>query len=352
MKVAVIILNWNQPEFTIDCVKSVLRQSYKDFQIVVVDNASTDDSVKRFESSFGKNKKVKIIKNKKNDGYAGGNNVGVKLSKSKYVVILNNDTEVEKDWLEYLVKGVKSSRNVGAVSSHEIREGSPEKINFRKTGFANTAMGYPARIKLRKPLKETELINLFAARGVSFIYRRNLVKLPFDSDYFIYAEDFKLGWSLRLKGYKNFYSTKSVVHHYHNLTKKKGSKKINSHFVFLGERNQLLNFFTLYEKRSIFKLLLPMVIQKILINFFEPRKIPGRLKSYFWLSTHIKYIKRKRKHIQKQRKVPDEKIFENLTYKVYDDVFVQNTFLKIILKIINLVSFLYFKLVRIKTIEM
>lgn len=346
-----IILNWNQADFTVDCVKSVLKQLFKDFNIVIVDNGSTDNSVEMLRKEFGKNKKVKIFCNKNNEGYAGGNNVGVENSKSKYVVILNNDTTVEKEWLTELVRGIESSDDVGSVSSNEIRNNVKEDVNYKTTGVAHSLLGYPVRYKYDKPLKETDFDELFPIRGVSFIYRRDLVKMPFDKDYFIYAEDFYLGWILKMKGYRNLLSTKSIVNHYHNLTKK-SSKKINKYFIYLGERNKLINVFTFLEIKNIVRLLIPVLLSTILINVFEPRKIPIRVKSYWWLITHIGTLRKKRKNVQVQRKLPDRKVLRYLSYKVYGETFVKNPVFKLLLSLINFFMFIYYKLVGLKTIEM
>ncbi len=124
-KVSVIILNWNQPRLTVDCINSVLKQKYTNFEILLVDNASRDNSVEIFEERFGDNEKIRIIVNPENLGYAGGNNEGVKRARGDYIAILNNDTTVEKDWLEELIKALESDGKIGSVSSKVIKMGFP-----------------------------------------------------------------------------------------------------------------------------------------------------------------------------------------------------------------------------------
>jgi len=237
-KVSVIILNWNQPEFTVNCIKSVLEQDYKDFEILLVDNGSRDDSVKTFKKEFGDNKRIKILANPDNLGYAGGNNEGVKNALGEYAVILNNDTTVERDWLGELVRALEGDEKIAAVSATEIREGEAEegrnKVDLKKMKPVQTLLGYSAYYKLKEPLESAELVDVFGIDGCSFIYLKELSNPPFDPDYFIYAEDAYLGWLLRLKGYRTMLSKTAVVHHFHNVVKKKGGGKINKFFVYLG----------------------------------------------------------------------------------------------------------------------
>jgi len=278
-KVSIIILNWNQPEFTVNCVKSVLKQSYQDFEILLVDNGSEDNSLEIFRKEFGKNEKIRILETGKNLGYAGGNNFGVKKARGEYVAILNNDTLVEENWLLELVTGLESDDKIGAVSSLEIREGKKKERDYRKIGITTSLLGYDVKYKCKDKLENPPLVNFFGIKGVSFIYRKNLVDLPFDPEYFIYAEDVYLGWLLRLKGYRNklAHYAKPSIHHFHNITKK-GSKKMGKYFVYLGERNRLINILIFYELKNLLKIV-PLVLTGIvLFNLFEPRKFPYRSK--------------------------------------------------------------------------
>ena len=198
-KVSIIILNWNQPEFTVNCVKSVLEQTYKDFEILIVDNDSTDDSVEIFRKEFEDTENIRIIKNPENVGYAGGNNEGVKKAKGDYIVILNNDTLVEKDWLEHLVIPLESDEKIASVSSLEMLVGKKKNVDFGEVGITTSLLDYHARYKYKKRLKDADLVDMFAIKGFSFIYKKDLVDLPFDPEYFIYAEDVYFGRLFKLR---------------------------------------------------------------------------------------------------------------------------------------------------------
>ncbi len=349
-KVSIIILNWNQPEFTVNCVKSVLDQNYPDFEILLVDNGSEDNSVDIFEKEFGKNKKIRILETGKNLGYAGGNNEGVKNSGGEYVVILNNDTVVEKDWLKWLVGGIESDEKIGAVSSVEIREGKKIDVDFTSVGNTSSLLGYHARYRHKKKMNDTTLVDLFSLTGVSFIYRKDLANPPFDPEYFIYAEDMYLGWLLRMKGFMNKLSTKSIVNHFHNISKK-DNMKVSRYFVYLGERNRLMNFFILYEFKNILKISPLLLSGIVLLNLFEPRKSPYRLRSYLWILLNMWKIIIKRGHIQKQRIIQDSEIISIMSCKFYEETGVKKSIHRVILILINNIFCLYCKLVGLKTIE-
>lgn len=120
-KVSVIILNYNGKRFNKDCLDSLLAQSYQDFEIIFVDNASMDDSVQEIEKLFQEeigSEKIRVIRNSQNDGFAEGNNIGVRTSRATdYIWLLNNDTVADKDALMHLIKRIENNRGIGAVGS-------------------------------------------------------------------------------------------------------------------------------------------------------------------------------------------------------------------------------------------
>src|SRR3989344_6053610 len=117
-KVAIIIVNWNGKKFIKDCLNAVFKQTHKKFKVYLVDNGSTDGSSDFVNKIFPQ---TKIIQLDKNYGFAKGNNVGIKEAfkdKSiKYIVCLNNDTIVDKNWLKEMVKTAGSNNKIGAVGS-------------------------------------------------------------------------------------------------------------------------------------------------------------------------------------------------------------------------------------------
>src|SRR3989338_9377426 len=111
--VSVIVLNYNGLALSRNCLKSLLKTKYSNFNIYFIDNGSDVDEAKMLQKEFG-DRKIRFIRNKKNLGYVVGNNKAVGETSSKYVVFLNNDTEVDADWLGPLVGEMESDKKVGA----------------------------------------------------------------------------------------------------------------------------------------------------------------------------------------------------------------------------------------------
>ncbi len=316
--VSVIVLNWNQPDYTVASVKSVLKQTLQqgDFEIFLVDNGSSDDSYERFKKEFGGNEKITIIQTGKNLGYTGGNNSAAKKTTAPYLVILNNDTQVEKGWLQALVDVLESDEKIAAVNSYEIRAGKKVPLErYAAYEFPMNVLQYgvkvPRKTKLDvKKLKKGMPIEVSAVKGCSFIYRRELALVPFDNDYFIYAEETKLSWLLRSRGYKIMLAPTSVVNHYHNVVRK-SNKEFSKFAVYLGERNRLMNLLTFYEPWTTLKMLPLLKLQMLAANIMEWRKIPYRMKAYWFVITHPRMIWKKRKEIQETRTVPDRMLLKH-----------------------------------------
>ncbi|MBI4150316.1 glycosyltransferase family 2 protein, partial [Candidatus Woesearchaeota archaeon] len=293
--VSVIILNWNKPSLTIACVRSVLKQKYPSFNIILVDNGSTDDSVAQFRKAFSSNKRIRIVVNNTNEGYAGGNNVGVQHADGNYVVILNNDTLVQPGWLAELVKALEADPSHAAAESW-VLEGDKVHIPLRDRFWTMGLGGYAVLCRgKREPYPKT-----FYPSGCSFIFRRNLASRPFDPDYFIYAEDTYLGWLLRLRGYHIVTNKKSIVEHQLG-TVKRSNPKIMHRFTFLGERNKLTNFLIFPTSWTLLRLLPILFLNIMCINIIMPKKILWRLQAYGWLLAHPGWVYRKRRSVQQQR---------------------------------------------------
>ncbi len=355
-KVSVIILNWNKPDLTIACVKSVLKQDYSDFNIILVDNGSMDDSVAKFEAAFSGNKKICIVKNKKNEGYAGGNNFGVRHATSDYVLILNNDTSVRPGWLSELVKAIEADPSHAAAESW-VLEGDkiriPLKNRFWTMGMGGYAVLCAKKQKQKKDYKpnNTSYPYTFYPSGCSFIFRRKLVKQPFDPDYFIYAEDTYLGWMLRLQGHQVVTAPKSILDHQLGVVKR-SNPKIMRKFTFLGERNKLTNFFIFPKLWTIIRLL-PIILLNILcINVLMPKKLPWRFKAYGWLLVHPQWILSKRRFVQRQRKITDKEFLRYMSCKLFEEERMTNHLAKSLVRFLNTLIYGYCWLVGLKTYEL
>ncbi len=126
ISVSVIIVNWNGRHHLARCLPSLKAQTYRDFEVIVVDNGSTDDSVMWLAQEYPH---VRILQNPRNLGFAAANNQAIRATESPYLVTLNNDTEAVGEWLAELVAAVESDAAVGMVASQMLLAHMPSKID-------------------------------------------------------------------------------------------------------------------------------------------------------------------------------------------------------------------------------
>lgn len=187
--VSIIILNYNGEKLLLKCLRSVLDfTEYTQFEVLLVDNGSKDDSIKRVRRIFGRSKKLKIVALRKNFGYAEGNNIGYKhiSSKAKYVVFLNNDVVVEEGWLRKLITVFEGHVDIGAAQPLIFTMG---RINEGVWGEYMDVFG-DTRHKF-EPESKNGFFQCFCVSGAALIVRRELIDKfgLFNPQYFLNYEE-------------------------------------------------------------------------------------------------------------------------------------------------------------------
>lgn len=249
-KAGIIIVNWNGKRFLENCLSSVFAQTYKPFEVYFVDNGSTDESSQYVREAFPK---ANVVQLDRNYGFAKGNNEGIREAfKDKgleYIVCLNNDTIVDKDWLKELVKTAEKDEKIGQIQSKVL-------FGDRKTIHSAGAILLPDFASESRGFKEKDIgqfdkeEEIEMAIGCSFLIKRKVLEKIglFEERFFSYKEDDDLSLRTKLSGYKVYYSPKSIVYHLHSSTfGAKSPKKL-----FYNERNRLLNLITYGSFSQIF----------------------------------------------------------------------------------------------------
>lgn len=236
-KVSVIILNWNGFENTVECLRSLLKNKYKNFEVILVDNNSAHQEAERLKKLFDKS--IKIIQALQNLGFAQGNNLGIQLAfndpKTRYILLLNNDTVVDKKFLEAIIKTTLKDEKIGMVAPKIIQLSHPSKIDT--LGIQLTKSGYGKNALQNK--------NAICPSGTAGLYSRELLEaIAVDNEYlpakfFLYYEDLDLGFRGRLAGFKFAYAPRSIVYHKGSAT----AGKMTDISIFYSQRNVL--WFTL-----------------------------------------------------------------------------------------------------------
>ena len=257
-KTAVVILNWNGREFLKKFLPTVIKYSSNDAEIIVADNASTDDSIEVLKSEFPE---IKIIQNKTNGGFASGYNEALKQVEAEFYILLNSDIEVTENWINPIVEMMEKDLQI-AVCQPKIRAyHEPEKFEYAGAagGFLDK-YGYPfCRGRIFQSLEidngqYNDAIEIFWASGAAFFVRADLYhKLGgLDDDFFAHMEEIDLCWRFKNEGYKIMYCPNSIVFHVGGGTLPKTSSR-KTYFNF---RN---NFFLMYKnlpKQRILKTIL------------------------------------------------------------------------------------------------
>jgi len=243
---SLIILNYNGRELLDECISSVMNQSIKNYEVIVVDNDSDDDSVSFIKENYPD---IRLIINHENLGFSGGNNVGIKLSRGKYIVVLNNDTVVDYYFLEKLVEVTETYTDVGMLA--------PKILNYYSRNIIDSAglVLYPdgiarGRGRLEKDVGQFDRIEeVFFPSGCAALYRRDMLNTIglFDDDFFMYLEDVDLGLRARLAGWRCLFVPDAVVYHKYSST----TKSYSPMKAFLVERNRIWVLLKNFPSRQI-----------------------------------------------------------------------------------------------------
>ena len=234
--ISVVIPNYNGLEYLKKCLEALANQSVKDFDIIIVDDASTE---KNIEDIIKEYENITLIKHDENKGFAASVNDGIRQSKSEYVFLLNNDAYPESDCIEKLLAALKeSSEDVFSIQCMMISAKNRELIDSAGDFF--NIFGYArSRGKDKKIEDYNKPGEIFSACAGAAVYKREILRKIglFDETHFAYLEDVDLGYRARIYGYINKYEPLARVYHEGSATS--GSRH-NEFKVKLSARNSIL----------------------------------------------------------------------------------------------------------------
>ncbi len=235
---SVVVVNWNRCDLLRDCLQSLAQQTLTAFEVVLVDNASTDRSVVMAEAFVDSSKfRLQIIKNKENLGFCGGNNIGIAVAHGSLIALLNNDAVADPKWLEEL-QSAFADPGVGMAASKILVYEDPGRID--KVGH----LIYPDGQNRGRGTGEFDrgqydrVEEVLWPDGCAAMYRRSMLDEVggFDEDFFAYADDAELGLRARAAGWRCLYIPTAVVRHHRGATLGLASARR----LELIERNRIL----------------------------------------------------------------------------------------------------------------
>lgn len=321
--ISIIIVNWNGKKWLQRCFSSLKRQTYKRFEVVFVDNGSSDESVAFARKLFPK---VKIVQNKSNHGFAKANNSGYTYAKGEYILLLNNDTIMAPTALEKFIEGFRTIPNAGSIQSKLIMMYEKKKLDICGSYWTDSSLLYhfgmsqPEHKKIYNSPKA-----FFTNKGASMMIKREVIhKLGlFDDDFWSYYEETDLCSRMWLAGYECWYYPKAIVWHAVGGT---ATTFPNSFIQFHNFKNKLLSFLKNFEVGTLLKVLPIFLLVNIVLSFFW--LFSGKIahffslyKAIFWNVQNLPRTLHKRRKIQKVRKTSDAVIFskvkKNPNWKYY-----------------------------------
>ena len=311
--VSIIILNYNAGNLLLNCVDSVFKSTYPNFEVLVVDNISTDNSHVVCKKKF---EKIHLIENKENLGYCEGNNVGIRNANGEFVVILNPDTIVEPNWLNHLMSAYNEfgeglyQPKFFSLNEKHVLQSTGNMLHIFGFGFAKDK----GKIDDEK-MESIEKIN-YASGTCLFTSKIVLDKIGLlDPFLFLYHDDLDLGWRAAHIGINSFYVPKSIIYHAESYSIKWSSKK----FYWL-ERNRKYCLLTHYSKETYAKMRFSLFLVDLCVWLFYLSKgfLGAKIKAELDIFRNRKTIKIRHNQLEKMKIVSDKDLIE----KFPDEIFV------------------------------
>lgn len=319
--ISVIILNWNGKANLEECLNSLFTITYSPFEVIVVDNGSTDGSIILVKKKFPSVKL--IVEVNKNLGFAQGNNLGYKKSKGEYILFLNNDCIVTRNFLDKLASYLQRNPTVGIVQPTLLfyRPNTPMHKKINSVGSFLLKSGFLYHKDYRKSFvrqKYSKPYEIFSAYGACFLAKRDVIEKVglFDPDYFLYFEETDLCHRVWLAGYSVMIDPRVYVFHKGAQT----SKRLSAAFVqFHSFKNKLYSYLKNLDSYYLLTMFIPHLliseVGSLLYLFFgKPGYTLAIQKAIYWNIKNFKKMLTERKNVQENiRRVRDSSFIPKLT---------------------------------------
>lgn len=265
-EIDIIVLSYLESDRLIKCVDSVLMSTYPNIRVFIVDNGSGPEVTARIKDRYSGRAKVVLIENGRNLGYAGGNNIALKIAEGRYCVMLNNDAIVDCNWLEPMVELMEKNPGAGACQPKILNINDPGRFEYAgAAGGYIDIYGYPfMRGRIFDTIESDngqydDNAELDWCSGAAFMVRTDVFKKTgfFDPAFFMYAEEIDLCWRIRRCSYSILFVPRSKVYH-------EGMGSIKNRQIFKLHLNYRNNLILLLKNYSFIHLLSRMPVRMIL----------------------------------------------------------------------------------------
>jgi GT2 family glycosyltransferase len=308
--ISVVVVNFNGERFIKNCLDSLLKTDYPNFEIIVVDNNSVDKSVEILDG-FRDNPKIKIVLLDQNLHFAGGNNVGVAVSKGKYVVFLNNDTEVDPNWLSELAKSFQLDENISAVQCLLLSFDGKAISNIGGS-IDYCAKLVPATYLWSMNKAAANELRLFFGCGAALGVRRSLLEKIgfFDTD--LPTDEVDICWRINLSGGHIILAPMAIVYHFCGGAFGQTLSKQRIFFAETAASSAILKNYEFHNVVFVLPYYVFFFIVAVGADVIVRRRVDltlFRLKAYIHVMRNLRVIFKKRAQVQTLiRRVSDEEL--------------------------------------------
>jgi hypothetical protein len=310
-KASLIIVNYNGREDVDRCLQSLQEDRDSDYELILVDNASSDGSAEYVAAHYPQ---VRLIRSESNLGFGAGNNLGAAQARGEYLAFLNPDTTVEPGWLDALISTLESDPGIGLATSKILQMDNPGKVSGcgNEVHCSGLALGRGMGMD-HELFSEGE--DLAAISGAAFASRKDVFESVggFDGDFFMYVEDTDLSFRTRLAGFRIVLVPDSVV--YHDYALSFGPRK-----TFYQERNRYLMLLKTLRWPTLLLLSPAQILAEVVTWGFvllrEKRHLRNKLDACWWIVTHWPSIMEKRRRVQRSRRARDRDLLTLMTHRL------------------------------------
>ncbi len=298
-------MNYNAGQLLLNCVESVFKTNYNNLEIIVVDNASKDQSHLKCKEKFSK---IKLVENKENFGYCEGNNVGIRQAKGEFIVILNPDTIVSPDWLLEIFSAYR--KNGDGLYQPKIISLYEENV-IQSTGNMLHLFGFGfARDKgVLDNNQRNQIERIGYASGTCLFTSVNVLKKVglLDSFLFLYHDDLDLGWRAAQLGIRSYYVPNAVIYHAESYSLKWSSRKF-----FWLERNRRYCLLTHYSRDTYKKMRISLILVEIMVWLFYLSKgfLGAKIRAEIDIIKNKNQIETRYKELESKKIVPDKELIK------------------------------------------
>ena len=303
--VSILIPHYGGTKIIQECLDSIYNTDYPKIEIIVLNNNSLDDSIKIIQNNYPD---VKLIESEYNRGFAGGCNFLSKYANGKFILILNNDTVHEKDWISHLVSRINFNENISSVQPKIKKYDDRDFFDYAGAsgGFIDKYCFPFSRGRMFNTIEKDEgqyddACPIFWASGTAFLTKKYIFEKVggFDEKLFAHMEEIDYHWKCQMQGYEVWVEPHSIIYHHGGATLPASS----SYKTYLNYRNSLILLLTNYPMTTSIKLFFPRFLMEFIslikeIIFFRWTHAIGILKAWFWIIFHLSFLFNRRKKVK------------------------------------------------------